>query len=112
MEALKRDAMFGPEDAKMLDHIIDVVGDRMHNEDDYTEADEATLKRLERLRDTCRTESLICIVMLGVTAAMVPAEAATDGETECRDRDGETYPEHDYDDFQCRRCGAEPDDPA
>ena len=31
-----------------------------------------------------------------------------DDETECRDRDGNPYPEHDYDDFECRRCGADP----
>jgi hypothetical protein len=27
----------------------------------------------------------------------------------CVDRDGEVWPEHDYDDIECRRCGAEPD---
>lgn len=27
----------------------------------------------------------------------------------CVDRDGEIWPEHDYDDIECRRCGAEPD---
>ena len=109
---MKEDAMFGPEDAQMLDHIVDVIGDRVRGEDGYTEADNETLKRLERLRDTCRTESLICVVMVGVTAAMVSVqaggEAVDDDETECRDRDGKAYPEHDFDEFQCRRCGAEP----
>lgn len=32
-----------------------------------------------------------------------------EGFDTCVDRDGNEYPEHDYDDIECRRCGAEPD---
>lgn len=28
-------------------------------------------------------------------------------DTECIDADGEPWPEHDYTDVDCRRCGAE-----
>ena len=31
-------------------------------------------------------------------------------EFECVDGDGEVYPEHDFDEYECRRCGAEPED--
>lgn len=30
---------------------------------------------------------------------------------ECVDDNGDVWPEHDYGDTECRRCGAEPDDP-
>jgi hypothetical protein len=32
-----------------------------------------------------------------------------DDDSVCVDRDGSEYPEHDYDEIECRRCGAEPD---
>lgn len=31
---------------------------------------------------------------------------------DCVDAGGEIYPEHDYDEYDCRRCGAEPDSEA
>lgn len=31
-------------------------------------------------------------------------------EDECVDGDGEPWPEHDFGDVDCRRCGAEPYD--
>lgn len=109
MGALTEDLMFGADDAQMLDHIVDVIGDRMHSEDGYTEADEATLKRLERLRDACRTQDLVCVVMVAVTAEMMPQpeEGADDDAYECRDAAGNAHPEHDYGTTDCRRCGAE-----
>lgn len=30
-------------------------------------------------------------------------------DNECVDRHGDAWPEHDYDEIECRRCGAEPD---
>lgn len=51
MEALS----FGPEDVDMIDHIVDVIGDRIRSEDGYTEQDKATLDKLERLRDISRS---------------------------------------------------------
>jgi len=30
-------------------------------------------------------------------------------DDECVDRDGEPWPEHDYGEVECRRCGAEPE---
>jgi len=31
-------------------------------------------------------------------------------EDDCVDASGEVYPEHDYDETECRRCGAEAED--
>lgn len=28
-------------------------------------------------------------------------------DDECLDGDGDAWPEHDYDEYECRRCGAE-----
>ncbi|MGH6978919.1 MAG: hypothetical protein ACRED4_06480 [Brevundimonas sp.] len=68
MEALTYDLMFGAGDAEMIDHIVDVVGDRMRSNDGYTEGNEETLSKLEALRNACQTKDLVCIVMLAVTA--------------------------------------------
>ena len=31
-------------------------------------------------------------------------------DDQCLDSDGDPWPEHDYDEVDCRRCGAEPED--
>ncbi|MDF2708158.1 MAG: hypothetical protein K0R62_3810 [Nonomuraea muscovyensis] len=31
-------------------------------------------------------------------------------DDDCIDARGDTWPEHDYDEVECRRCGAEPED--
>lgn len=31
-------------------------------------------------------------------------------DDDCVDASGEIYPEHDFDAYECRRCGAEPED--
>lgn len=31
-------------------------------------------------------------------------------DDECVDSDGEVYPEHDFGEIECRRCGAEAED--
>lgn len=41
--------LFTEEDRQMLNHIVDVVGDRMHHEDGYTEQDSRTLGKLDKL---------------------------------------------------------------
>lgn len=41
--------LFTAEDKKMLDHVIDVIGDRMHHGDGYTMQDEATVAKLDKL---------------------------------------------------------------
>lgn len=97
------DVIFGPEDTEMLDHIVDVIGDRMRSEDGYTEGAEATLTKLERLRDATKTKSLLVVALV-----IIPAEEPD--PTVCEDADGHTYPEHDYGESECHRCGAEPDD--
>lgn len=40
---------FTQDDAQMLAHVVDVVGDRMHSEDGYTDTDRATMTKLEAL---------------------------------------------------------------
>jgi len=32
-----------------------------------------------------------------------------DDDSVCQDGTGHWYPEHDYDEIECRRCGAEPE---
>lgn len=39
-------------------------------------------------------------------------EFAANDNTVCIDRFGDAYPEHDYNEVDCVRCGAEPEDGA
>jgi hypothetical protein len=32
-------------------------------------------------------------------------------DDECMDKDGDAWPEHDFGEVECRRCGAEPESP-
>ena len=53
--------LFTDKDAQMLNHVVDVIGDRMHHEDGYTEQDEATVKKLDELAKSPCT----AVVILG-----------------------------------------------
>lgn len=56
---------FTPEDRQMLDHVTDVVGDRMHHEDGYTEQDAATVGKLDRLAKSVGAVSGSAVVLTG-----------------------------------------------
>jgi hypothetical protein len=51
--------LFTEEDRQMLNHIVDVVGDRMHHEDGYTEQDGRTLSKLDKLAKTPATAVVV-----------------------------------------------------
>lgn len=40
---------FTQDDSQMLNHVVDVIGDRMRHEDGYTPQDDATVVKLDRL---------------------------------------------------------------
>ncbi|ALO79380.1 hypothetical protein [Streptomyces phage phiSAJS1] len=56
---------FTPQDRQMLDHVTDVVGDRMHHEDGYTEQDTATVAKLDRLAKSVGAASGSAVVLTG-----------------------------------------------
>ncbi|MGA4942125.1 hypothetical protein [Streptomyces cinereoruber] len=39
-----------------------------------------------------------------------PGDCTDLAEDECMDESGEIYPEHNFNETECRRCGAEPED--
>lgn len=39
-----------------------------------------------------------------------PGDCTELEDTDCVDADGEVWPEHDFDEVECRRCGAEPEE--
>lgn len=41
--------VFTDRDGQMMNHVVDVIGDRMHHEDGYTEQDHATVVKLDQL---------------------------------------------------------------
>jgi hypothetical protein len=51
--------IFTDRDRQMLNHVVDVIGDRMRHEDGYTEQDERTVTKLERLAKSPTTSIVI-----------------------------------------------------
>ena len=43
---------FTQDDQQMMNHVVDVIGDRMHHEDGYTPQDTATVAKLDQLAKT------------------------------------------------------------
>lgn len=56
--------IFNHGDSGLIDHIIDVIGDRMRSEDGYTERDEATVAKLERLNAALKRPESQAVLML------------------------------------------------
>jgi hypothetical protein len=51
--------VFTDKDRQMLNHVVDVVGDRMRHEDGYTDQDGATLGKLDQLAKTEGTQLVV-----------------------------------------------------
>lgn len=57
-------------DAQMLNHTVDVIGDRMHHEDGYTDQDRATVTKLDKL-----AKAGAAVVITGAELADEPHDA-------------------------------------
>lgn len=51
--------IFTDRDRQMLNHVVDVIGDRMRHEDGYTEQDERTVTKLDKLAKSPTTSIVI-----------------------------------------------------
>lgn len=51
--------LFTEDDRQMMKHVVDVVGDRMHHEDGYTDQDRRTLDKLDRLSKSPATAVVV-----------------------------------------------------
>lgn len=51
--------IFTDKDRQMLNHVVDVIGDRMRHEDGYTEQDEQTVTKLDKLAKSPTTSVVV-----------------------------------------------------
>lgn len=51
--------IFTDRDRQMLNHVVDVIGDRMRHEDGYTEQDERTVTKLDKLAKSPTTSIVV-----------------------------------------------------
>lgn len=51
--------LFTEADRQMMNHVVDVIGDRMRHEDGYTEQDERTVTKLDRLAKSPTTSIVV-----------------------------------------------------